>query len=656
MKLRLQKLTSGTLSWMDPLTKRNVLVGMCAAVMVGAVFSAYAEESERTYFLVGKDNRCGFISPSGVLLHRPEFEYIQLSGPGGAGWAWVEKSYSEPSYTGAFVAPDGKRILGGAYGRLFGYRNDFPVPYFENGVAIVALETKGACYIDGEGNFLGKAGHREHCNTGPQGWLAIELDGKIGYANSAGWWVIEPQFDRASLFRGDWAEVTLNGREIVINRSGQPVGPPGAESVWIADNSLGTFWVKLSGHIGLCSSSGEMLLAADYDEVRKFGRAPAAAFVRSGEKWGVVNGKGVICIRPVFTDVQPTEQQRFAKVYEESGVGLVDDSGRVLVPCKFDDVLPFSSRCAFVRVSEKWAVFDVRAQDLAPSRYEDVEVVGNDDFAVIKSAEGKGIIRSDGTCVVSPTYDDIILSRGSNPRAVVFVDGGAFGLLNIQDARLVLSNRFDRLSVWCDDLFEVRLGKSTGMVSSDGEWVAPIDLGIVDLPGPSFMSCRAGAFIGENGVGWMSESGEVVVPAMYDNVGTFGEGLLPVMRNGLWGYVDSESNLVIHFQFQDARTFCGGLAAVEERGLFGFIDTLGAWVIEPRYSNAGCCWNDLLPVAMESRAPGEESRELWGLVDRLGEVRLPVEYDSIEWGCGSAPPGLNPPCRRTYGRVGYRWL
>ena len=90
--------------------------------------------------------------------------------------------------------------------------------------------------------------------------------------------------------------------------------------------------------------------------------------------------------------------------------------------------------------------------------------------------------------------------------------------------------------------------------------------------------------------GFRYANGEVVVPAKYDEVGNFSEGLAPVMlikedkmlgvvlsTSPKWGYIDKTGEEVIPLKYDSAGSFSGGLARVGD----DFIDKTGAETFMP---------------------------------------------------------------------------
>lgn len=93
------------------------------------------------------------------------------------------------------------------------------------------------------------------------------------------------------------------------------------------------------------------------------------------------------------------------------------------------------------------------------------------------------------------------------------------------------------------------------------------------------------------------DSGEVL--ASFSEAGAMGDnGLIPVSRNGVWGYIDAHGRTAIPFRFTYAFAFQNGLAkARSTKGGEGYIDRSGTWVIPPEYAKGGLWASEgLIPV------------------------------------------------------------
>ena len=76
--------------------------------------------------------------------------------------------------------------------------------------------------------------------------------------------------------------------------------------------------------------------------------------------------------------------------------------------------------------------------------------------------------------------------------------------------------------------------------------------------------------------GFINKKGFIVVKPIYDNVGSFSEGLARVKLNGKWGFIDKKGNVVIKPEYVTAISFNNGLALVLlNGGDWGYIDYKG---------------------------------------------------------------------------------
>ena len=75
--------------------------------------------------------------------------------------------------------------------------------------------------------------------------------------------------------------------------------------------------------------------------------------------------------------------------------------------------------------------------------------------------------------------------------------------------------------------------------------------------------------------GFCDRDRTMVIPAVYDGVRPFREGLARVNLNGKWGFIDIKGNLAIPTVYDKAGFFRDGLAAVTLNRKHGFIDTKG---------------------------------------------------------------------------------
>lgn len=134
----------------------------------------------------------------------------------------------------------------------------------------------------------------------------------------------------------------------------------------------------------------------------------------------------------------------------------------------------------------------------------------------------------------------------------------------------------------------------------------------IELAGTDLIPFKKGAFFG-----WMTVKGKEIVPATYESVGLFHEGLAWAEKNGKYGYVNKDNEIVIPFAYTDAMDFEKGRAIVSKDELYGIIDRAGVIIFEPVYKDIGQFSEGLIYAQKDS---------LYGYFDVYGFERIPPKF------------------------------
>ena len=80
------------------------------------------------------------------------------------------------------------------------------------------------------------------------------------------------------------------------------------------------------------------------------------------------------------------------------------------------------------------------------------------------------------------------------------------------------------------------------------------------------------------------ESGTLIQPFPWEEIGTFSEGLAPVRSpHTRFGFIDVAGRLVIPARFDDVDRFRHGLCKVAAGDTLGYVSATGAWVWSGRF-------------------------------------------------------------------------
>lgn len=105
---------------------------------------------------------------------------------------------------------------------------------------------------------------------------------------------------------------------------------------------------------------------------------------------------------------------------------------------------------------------------------------------------------------------------------------------------------------------------------------------------------------------------KTVIPAEYDEVFCFKDGLASVEKEELCGYIDSENNVVIPLEYETAMSFSEGLASVVKGGKCGYIDKNNEVIIPFEYDAATAFEGGEAKIKKDGR---------WGTITPDGSVK-----------------------------------
>jgi hypothetical protein len=182
----------------------------------------------------------------------------------------------------------------------------------------------------------------------------------------------------------------------------------------------------------------------------------------------------------------------------------------------------------------------------------------------------------------------------------------AWGFID-KDGKLVIPHKYTSAGSFHDGLALVSenyhniSGKPEGFIDRTGKLKIPSNLALSG----GFESCVAVASL--NKKCWLIDTtGRALSDDSYDQFGVaenkawrlVGEGLIPVRKRSLWGFIDTQGNNIIAPQFNKVGHFQEGLAVVEIKpGHLAYIDRQGKIHLDENYEKAGQFKDGLAIVA-----------------------------------------------------------
>jgi hypothetical protein len=126
--------------------------------------------------------------------------------------------------------------------------------------------------------------------------IPVRFNGKYGYINPKGEYVINPQFEWADFFSEGLAPVRIDGKHGFIDKKGQIAINPQFE--WVDFFSEGLAPVKIGDKWGFIDKKGKIVINPLFEWADPFSEGLASVMI--GDKWGFIDKKGKIVINPLF--------------------------------------------------------------------------------------------------------------------------------------------------------------------------------------------------------------------------------------------------------------------------------------------------------------------------------------------------------------------
>lgn len=318
-----------------------------------------------------------------------------------------------------------------------------------------------------------------------------QRDGKIGYVDRSGTFVIPPRFTEAHRFSCGLARVSLDpktsnreyafmdstGRVVIAASSEHRLdfwddlaitgcgdecwymdrtGNRGVPGVFISAQLFGEGLAGITrrrdeagkARWQVIDKSGAVVITQEYSSVAMFSQGLAGVLV--DEKWGYIDRTGTMVIRPQFFECDPfseglavvsarTDGQRDDAPLELYSIrdGAVDARGHMAIPFVYFDLKPFSEGLAVAALTErKYGFVDSTGGVVIAFQYHYAKPF-SEGLAAVDTPDGYGYIDKTGAMVIPPQFSDA--EPFSQGVATVYVEG-EFHSIDNKGKRLVPSS------------------------------------------------------------------------------------------------------------------------------------------------------------------------------------------------------------------------
>lgn len=320
---------------------------------------------------------------------------------------------------------------------------------------------------------------------------------------------------------------------------------------------------------------GTQIVENKYKYVGKFIDGYCQVILEEGQ-CGLIDSTGREVVPCIYDRVGFPKEGRII-VVRGNRAGYCDMQGREVIPLQYFNVDSFREGCAAVLVevdslTRMCTFIDTNGRQLFPPIFENLEAFHNG-YALVQRYQRWGIIDHTGREVLPVMYEQMT----SLFDTTLFFAGDSSGLALFDgNFKPITQPVYNWSGGIADGRILVRRGRRFGFLDRQGREVIPCQYDNAR----SFSHGRAAVQIGAKH-GIIDTNGHIILPIDYDDRTPKGEkyayhdGLALVEKDGRLGYVDLDGHLAIPFHFDEAYSFSEGLASVHWGDGWGYIDTLG---------------------------------------------------------------------------------
>jgi hypothetical protein len=449
------------------------------------------------------------------------------------------------------------------------------------------------CFLQGnsirwlcDGERLVAAAGYEHIGRGMQTedseatltWT--QRDGLTGFLDARLAEISSPRYETTDRYfrnkrcrvlrKGRWGYIDMNGREVIacifndagafengvalvhtdkdgwrkIGADGQLLpGKPGAEAAWTVDNNrdlcCGLRVAKHWGAQGLVDLQGKLVAPIAYQSFQAVYdwnglHSPATGFVKArGETgWGIWDSTGRMVLPPLYNDFNSL-QEGVAYVLLERGdsCGLADRNFRMLLPCKWEGLDPVSipGYIVFIQHGLRGWMTDA-GRILVPPQFEEASLFD----------AGRVRVRLGKECNLTDTLGRRLLPAGYTMLDWHMKSGriraawhGQYGFLDSSGA-IAIPFKYDDARAFGDSVTAVKLGGHFGFIDKNGQAVSEF---IYDFVGHSWEYDGEVEVRRDGKLGYVNRSGRESVPCIYDESNGYNKQGHHVRKGTEWLYV-----------------------------------------------------------------------------------------------------------------------
>ncbi|MDG2152462.1 MAG: WG repeat-containing protein [Crocinitomicaceae bacterium] len=325
--------------------------------------------------------------------------------------------------------------------------------------------------------------------------------GTMGYSDTSGKWLIEPEYDDAGFFYDGLAAVEKDGKIGLINKKNEKVSDFVFDDI---ETDTELYIVSSGDYLGIINRNGDFIFDTVFQEIS-------------------ILAEGYICAQ------------------KDSLYAFYDRKGAQVTAEKFDFVLNFKNGLCPVSIAGQRGLLDINLSQVIPCVYEGIYNFSDSLFIVVKRDNYKQLSDRNGAIVNDSLYQEI--HQEINGYAIC-IKGDKIGYLDKQGKRLI-ENKFDGfvdydlLGNFSNNRAVAFSNQKFGIINTNGEFVVKPKYDNIRNLGHSFGVSKNGKWA------LMDSSYSIISKYDHESIELINNEYILFGKNGDFGVMDLKLNVII---------------------------------------------------------------------------------------------------------------
>ena len=284
----------------------------------------------------------------------------------------------------------------------------------------------------------------------------------------------------------------------------------------------------------------------------------------------------------------------------EGKTGYINEYGKEIIECQYDDALDFSHGLA-----------PVLRTKIVPG----ATMIFNEQEGYLEPTPSWGYINTKGIDVFDCAFDE----------AYPFIEGlapvvldGKYGFID-DNCNLIVKAIYDKVTHFVNGIALVCLDGKWGCITKDNHHITPCKYDDIH----NFKDGYAAVKI-ESKWTYLNREGEIATTERYDYAGDFSNGYAAVLKNNIVFYVDKNFSKLetINGNYESAYHITNDIACIKDNGKYGYIHLSGKQI-------TGFIYDEAFPF--ENGVAIAKFNGKYGVINTDGQCIVPFEYEDANY-------------------------